>query len=96
MFATDAAGSGMVGLVRHIGDVAPPCWDETSDHFLVELHRVGDDVVGPEPLGCAFVTVDGSAAQVVAFMVPAMRRDYRVQALELAVRELFPHVPVTH
>ena len=94
-FRATTDGTNVVGLLRHLDDVAPDNWLQCNEHYLVELHTVGEDVEGPDPMGCAFVTVDGSSAHVVGFLTPALRRDYRVRAMEVAIRELFPHLPIT-
>ena len=77
---------GFVGLRRFLGDVAPVSWSD--DAWLVEIHNA--EAEEPEPVGAAYVVDDGSSCRVVAFLVPAVRRDYRVRMVESAVRELFP------
>lgn len=77
---------GFVGLRRFLGDVSPPSWSD--DAWLVEIHNAEADE--PEPVGGAYVVDDGSSVRVVAFLVPAVRRDFRVRMVEGAVRELFP------
>jgi hypothetical protein len=77
---------GFVALRRFLGDVAPPSWSD--DAWLVEIHNAEADE--PEPVGCAYLVDDGSTVRVVAVLLPAVSRDYRVRMLETAIREMFP------